>query len=99
MNRYDYYTRCANIDEQEWLTEELYYPDGDDCGYDSDYEDDYPDDGEMWLAEDELCEPGCGDVDRKKAAGAKDAGKSAGAEDGYGAYDIYGNYIPDGIDC
>ena len=26
MNRYDYYTRRANFDEQEWLTEELYYP-------------------------------------------------------------------------
>ena len=26
MNRYDYYTRCVNFDEQEWLTEELYYP-------------------------------------------------------------------------
>ena len=26
MNRYDYYTRRVNFDEQEWLTEELYYP-------------------------------------------------------------------------
>lgn len=26
MNRYDYYTRCVNFDEQEWLIEELYYP-------------------------------------------------------------------------
>lgn len=30
MNRYDYYTRCVNFDEQEWLTEELYYPECDD---------------------------------------------------------------------
>ena len=30
MNRYDYYTRCVNIDEQEWLTEELYYPEQED---------------------------------------------------------------------
>lgn len=31
MNRYDYYTRCCNVDEQEWLTEELYYPEDDGC--------------------------------------------------------------------
>lgn len=29
MNRYDYYTRHACFDEQEWLTEELYYPEND----------------------------------------------------------------------
>lgn len=42
MNRYDYYTRCADFDEQEWLTEELYYPDGDDHRCRSGYTDDYP---------------------------------------------------------
>lgn len=31
MNRYDYYTRRANFDEQEWLTEELYYPEQEDA--------------------------------------------------------------------
>ena len=49
MNRYDYYTRCVNIDEQEWLTEELYYPEQEeDSGYDpynsscsSDYDEDF----------------------------------------------------------
>lgn len=30
MNRYDYYTRRANFDEQEWLTEELCYPEQED---------------------------------------------------------------------
>ena len=30
MNRYDYYTRRVNMDEQEWLTEELYYPEQED---------------------------------------------------------------------
>ena len=33
MNRYDYYTRCTNIDEQEWLTEELYYPEQEDTSF------------------------------------------------------------------
>lgn len=44
MNRYDYYTRCVNIDEQEWMTEELYYPDGGGRGTSWD-DDDYEDDG------------------------------------------------------
>ncbi len=35
MNRYDYYTRCVNIDEQEWLIEELYYPEQEE---DTDYD-------------------------------------------------------------
>ncbi len=46
MNRYDYYTRCGCIDEQEWLTEELYYPEPESCAevYDDYYDCDYYDD-------------------------------------------------------
>ncbi len=56
MNRYDYYTRCVNFDEQEWLTEELYYPEEEEYSgrsqydpyssqkYYEDYDDDYFDD-------------------------------------------------------
>lgn len=41
MNRYDYYTRCVNFDEQEWLTEELYYPEPEEYSGRDQYEPSY----------------------------------------------------------
>lgn len=109
MNRYDYYTRCANFDEQEWLTEELYYPERDDYRYSSDYEDDHRDyawtdcDDEDEEAEEygEAEEYRYEDENKKAEDEKKDEGNRAVAaiEEGKGGYDAYDEDEFEGIEC
>lgn len=59
MNRYDYYTRRANFDEQEWLTEELCYPEQEDSRGHDRYTPSYEEDDEEY----EECDYGLYDED------------------------------------
>ena len=60
MNRYDYYTRCASIDEQEWLTEELYYPENENTAFYKDAaEETYYAEGGNALPDDKQDEEAC----------------------------------------